>query len=319
MRIPAEVRQVAELQMHVVSRRQLLDAGVSRNLIRERLKRGDWRQLYRGVYALFTGPVTREARLWAALLRAGPGALLSHETAAELHGLIERSDAIHVSVPVHRRVEADGIVVHISSRTEDASWPRHKPLRTNAEETVLDLVQEARTFDDVCGWITRAFGRGLTTEHFLGVTARRRKKMRWRAEFEEIIAAGDRVHSPLEFRYLRDVERAHGLPAAKRQVQVRIDGKKAYRDVYYEEFHVVVELDGERAHPPEQGGQDAHRDAVTSAEGIETVRYRWTHVRGHPCETAALQARILRQHGWTGVPTPCSKDCPVSRAFPRAA
>jgi very-short-patch-repair endonuclease len=319
MRVPDGVRGIAEMQENVVSRRQMLDVGVSRNLIEERLKRGDWRQIYRGVYALFTGPVSREARLWAAVLRAGPGALLSHETAAELHGLIERSDAIHVSIPSSRRIEAKGIVVHISPRTEDASWPRFRPWRTNIEETVLDLVQEARTFDDVCGWITKAFGRRLTTEYFLGAAARQRKKMRWRAALEEIIAAGDKVHSPLEFRYLRDVERAHGLPTAKRQVQVRIDGKKAYRDVYYEEFHVVVELDGERAHPPQQGAQDAHRDAVTSAEGIETVRYRWRHVRGNPCETAVLQARILRQHGWTGVPTPCSGDCYVSRAFPQAA
>jgi very-short-patch-repair endonuclease len=231
MRIPVEVQQAAEMQKNVVSRRQLLDVGVSRNLIEE--------------------------------------------------------------------------------RREDASWPRLKPLRTNVEETVLDLIQECRTFDDVCGWVTAAFRKAGVNAHFLGAAARQRKKMRWRAEFEEIIAAGDKVHSPLEFRYLRDVERAHGLPAAKRQVQVRIDGKKAYRDVYYEEFQVVVELDGKTAHPPEQHWQDIRRDAVTSAEGIMTVRYGWQEVRGHPCETAVLQARILRQHGWTGQPTPCSRDCPA--------
>jgi len=48
-----------------------------------RLKSAKWRRVQRGVYATFTGPVHREARLWAALRRAGPGAMLSHETAAE--------------------------------------------------------------------------------------------------------------------------------------------------------------------------------------------------------------------------------------------
>ena len=43
--------------------------------------------MHRGVYADFTGAPTREAQLWAALLRAGPGAVLSHWTAAERHGL----------------------------------------------------------------------------------------------------------------------------------------------------------------------------------------------------------------------------------------
>jgi len=38
------------------------------------------------------------------------------------------------------------------------------PPRTKIEETVLDLTQTAVTFDDVCGWVTRAFVRDLTDE-----------------------------------------------------------------------------------------------------------------------------------------------------------
>lgn len=46
--------------------------------------------IHPGVYATFTGQVGRQARMWAALLYAGEGARLSHETAAELTGLADR-------------------------------------------------------------------------------------------------------------------------------------------------------------------------------------------------------------------------------------
>jgi hypothetical protein len=44
------------------------------------------------------------------------------------------------------------------------------------------------------------------------------------------------------------------------------------------------------------------------------VRYGWRDVYGHPCETAVLQARILRERGWAGAPRPCSAACLVGRA-----
>ena len=53
----------------------------------ESLRAGRWQVMHRGVYAAFNGTATRRAELWGALLRAGPDAVLSHQTAAELYGL----------------------------------------------------------------------------------------------------------------------------------------------------------------------------------------------------------------------------------------
>ena len=100
---------------------------------------------------------------------------------------------------------------------------------------MLDLAQLARTLDDACGWITRACGKRLTTEQKLRTALAMRKKMRWRAELDDVLAAaGDGIHSVLEYRYLRDVERAHGLPRSRHQVRVVIDGRVVYRDAYYD-------------------------------------------------------------------------------------
>jgi predicted transcriptional regulator of viral defense system len=313
--IPSAAAEVAQWQAGVVSRKQLLDAGLSAQLVTRRLERQRWQQLYRGVYATFTGPPPRKAWLWAAVLRAGPGAVLSHLTAAELHGLLDTpAELIFVTVPSSRRITAPELVVRTSSRVSEATQPGRQPPRTSLEETVLDLAQLAWTFDDACGWLTQACGRRLTTAAKLGHAQHLRKKMRWRHELEDVLkASADGIHSALEYRYLRDVERAHGLPRSRHQVRVVIEGKTVYRDAYYDMYKLATELDGKLAHRDEERWRDSRRDNQAGAEGILTTRYGWRDVYGHPCETALLQARILRQRGWTGKLRPCSPACPVGR------
>lgn len=315
--IPVTAASIAQSQSGAVSRQQLLDSGLESQTIFRWLESGRWQQLHRGVYAVFTGPVPRETTLWAVLLRAGPGAVLSHLTAAELHGLIDHpGESIYVTVPSTRRITMRGVVVRTSRRITEATQPGREPPRTNVEETVFDLIELAGTSDDACGWITRAVSRRLTTAERLIETLKLRKKMRWRTMLEEMLAAAsDGIHSVLEYRYLRDVERAHGLPRSRHQVRVVIDGKTVYRDAYYEEYRLAVELDGRLAHPEEDRRRDRHRDIRAGMDDILTTRYDWQDVRGHPCETALLQARILRRRGWAGMPRPCSKGCPLA-GFP---
>src|ERR1700730_4931863 len=308
---------MASWQAGAISRGQLLAAGFTSQMIATRLERARWQMLFRGVYATFSGLPPRETWLWAAVLSAGEGAVLSHQTAAELHGLLaSRTDAIYVTVPSTRRVATRGLIIRTSNRVEQARQPNRAPPRTSVEETVLDLVQLAPGFDDACGWITKACAKRLTTEEKLRAALAVRKKMRWRTELDDVLAAaGSGIHSVLEYRYLRDVERAHGLPRSRHQVRVVIDGKAVYRDAYYDEFRVAVELDGRLAHPDEERWRDNHRDIQAGAQGVQTCRYGWRDVYAHACQTALLQAQILRRRGWRGPPKPCSAGCPVGRAF----
>jgi hypothetical protein len=84
--LPVSLRDIAKLQRGVISRRQALSAGLSKDVIESRIDRGRWQRLHTGVYAVFTGLPGREANLWAALLRVGQGAALSYQAAAELDG-----------------------------------------------------------------------------------------------------------------------------------------------------------------------------------------------------------------------------------------
>src|SRR6516225_3287410 len=120
--LPYTLRNLAEHQGGVVSRSQALRAGLSVGRIKFRVTSGRWRQLHPGVYATFTGGPGRSAQLWAAVLAAGPGAMLSHETAAELQRLTDKPvETIHVSVPGQRHVlAADGVTIHRSTRAVQA-------------------------------------------------------------------------------------------------------------------------------------------------------------------------------------------------------
>jgi len=312
--IPPSLLEFARFQADVVTRQQALRAGMSRSAIISKIKRGRWRKIQPGVYATFTGPASREAQLWAAVLYAGKGAQLSHETAAELNGLADRpSRLIHVTIPAYRRVrESPGIKIHLSAHVdESARFPRGVLPRTVVEETITDLVSAADSLDEACGWITAAFGRRLTGEGPLRMTMGTRKRLRWRDELEEMIAAGaGGAHSVLEFRYDRDVERAHGLPRASRQVPfTKPDGRRGFRDRYYEKYGLVVELDGKLAHPAERRGHDRRRDNDAAAGGGTTLRYDWDDVTRRSCATAAQVARSLAKRGWTGRLRPCSPPC----------
>jgi hypothetical protein len=319
--LPYTLRNLARHQGGVVSRSQALESGLSAGRIKFRVSSGRWQQLHTGVYATFTGGPGRSAWLWAAVLAAGSGAMLSHETAAELQRLSDKPvQTIHVTVPRQRRVRvAAGVTIHRSGRAADAVQWDSNPPRTKVEETVLDLTQAAATFDDVCGWVTRAFARDLTDEERLRAAMRQRTKLRWRADLRELItAAASGDHSVLEYRYDRDVERAHGLPAPVRQARfVGPDGRKGRRDRLYQKYGVVVELDGRLGHGPEDQWRDKDRDNAAALDGHQSLRYGWTHVRWHPCATALQVARVLRVHGWDGWPRPCSPGCPVERALAR--
>jgi very-short-patch-repair endonuclease len=316
--LPAALRNLVRRQLGTVGRSQAIRAGLTVDMIKFRVRSGRWQQIHPGVYATFSGALGRGPQLWAVVLSAGPGAVLSHETAAELQGLIDRqADTIHVTVPGQRHIASvSGAVIHRSARAVDATQAHTNPPRTRIEETVLDLTQTAKTFDDICGWVTRAIARDLTDETRLREAMKARKKLRWRADLRELIVAADGGdHSVLEFRYHRDVERAHGLPEPDRQVPFTgPGGRQGRRDRVYE-YDVVVELDGRLAHPVESQWRDKARDNAAAVDGQQTLRYGWAQVKWEACATAIEVAKVLRQHGWEGQPRPCSPSCPVRQEF----
>jgi hypothetical protein len=314
--LPESLQELAGFQSGVLSSSQVLSGGLTAAAIRWRLLDRRWQRLHFGVYAAFTGEPTRLARLWAAVLYAGDGAMLSHHTAAELSGLARRPGSlIHVTIPAGRRVRpAGGLVIHVSARASQARHPALAPPRSRIEETVLDLVQLSATPDDAYGWVTRALGGRLTTQPRLADALSQRPRTRWRTEVAAAISTDfNGIHSVLEHRYARDVERRHRLPRGQRQARVRHGGRTEYRDILYADYDVAVELDGWTAHPADARWGDIERDNRAAATGLVTLRFGWLDVSRHPCRVASQVAGALRQHGPV-LARPCSAGCPVAAA-----
>ena len=305
------LRQQALNQAGIVTRQQAMRAGLSVDKIVWLLKQGAWRQVFRGVYATFTGPLKREAWLWAAVLYAGRGAYLSHRTAAKLNGLTDDvPPVIDVTIPANRRVVAPkGVVIHHSSRRPMIWTPPGIPAYSIAEETVLDLARAATDKDEVIALITGGFHRRLLAESHLSAVMRTRKQLRWRSELNEIMSvASGGAHSVLEYRHDRDVQRAHGLPEPVKQAKFRkTDGTTGYRDRWYPQYGgLVIELDGQRYHP--DGERDRERDNQAAVAGA-TLRYGWSDVTSRACQIARQEADALRNRGWAGTLQPCSPGC----------
>ncbi len=321
--VPRDCRDLIDAQHGMLARRQVAQVGLATAAIDDLLRSGRWERVYLGTYASHTGKLSRMGVLWAAVLRCGPDAVLSHLTAAELDGIRgRRTETIHVTVPHRQRVRfatseltsgLPRIVVHRSDRIAAACHPVRIPPRTRIEETVLDLVDQSPDFDTAFSWLTAACAGRLVLPEHLRAAAASRARLRWRADARialDDIAEG--VHSHLERRFYRRVELPHRLPAPRRQRRWRQRTRTAYLDMGFDQFGVVVEADGAIWHPVEDRWQDIHRDNGLARDGILTLRYSWADITDRPCEVAAEIAGALRSGGWTGRVRGCGPTCPAA-------
>ena len=309
--LPDDIRRLAVRQDGVATARQLVSWGFSASLAKRRMRAGEWQRVFPGVVALQSGPLSWRQRARAALLYAGPGAALSHRSAAYVRDVLPSpGPQIHVTVPHARRVAPQrGLVVH---RRRQMPWSGGGLRAVDAEDAVITLVAESAGDDELVGLLCDAVRAGVPAETLARRAARRARLRRRRLLLDMLGEVADGIESPLELRYRRDVERAHGLPRATAQRRERVGGRWIRADRVYAGLGVRVELDGQLAHPFGATDDDTWRDnAVRVETGDLTLRYRWRHVATTPCAVASQVAAALRARGWRGTPCRCGPACPV--------
>ncbi|MFV0460547.1 MAG: hypothetical protein ACK5MT_17465 [Actinomycetales bacterium] len=307
------LKRARDKQFGVVARPALIRAGVSDTRIRGRLERAEWQRLLPGVYLVHSGPVPWPARAHGSLLYAGEGAALGMLAAAHAHGMVAAAPrVIDVWVPKGRNPRSrPGVRIH---RRDGLVCLCHGlPRRTIPEQTVLDVAAGCRDPDAVVAILTAALNRDAAPARIASLLAASRH--RWRALLNDLVCEpGEGIESPLEWRYRRDVERSHGLPSGLLQTRELLPSGAIRADVRYPAYGYRVELDGRLAHR-ERLDADLWRDnEVNVFAGERTLRYRWSHVAGRPCETAAQVATALRRGGWRGSARPCRRCAGVVAA-----
>lgn len=277
--------RLAARQHGTVARRQLRALGMSETMVRDRLSRGRLLRLHRGVYAVGHAQLRPEGRWLAAVLAAGPGAALSHRSAAALHGIRESDGAIDVATT--RRVTARGIVVHRTTSLDAQDVTTRRGVRvTTTERTLVDLAGML-TPDRVATLLreTDRLGRlnASALREALSRTSGRPGARALRAALtEHERLATSLTLSELEDRFVALLD-AENLPRPLTNHQ--IDGARV--DAAWPSERLVVELDGWAFHHDRGSFQeDRSRDVRLARAGWRVVRFTHADVVDRPPHVA---------------------------------
>ncbi|MGI9019701.1 MAG: type IV toxin-antitoxin system AbiEi family antitoxin domain-containing protein [Solirubrobacterales bacterium] len=260
--IERRVVRLAERQWGVITYEQLLAAGLSPSAVRNRVRAGRLHRIHRGVYAVGHRALAREGWWKAAVLACGPGAVLSHTSAAALWGMLDpRPGPIHITVPTKGgRARRKALVIHRATL----------PPRQTTHRALIPVTRTGRTLSDLRRIIS-------TSEYQQAIRE---------AEFRHL-DTGDREHdgtrSDLEARVL-GLLRRHRIPIP--EVNVRVG--RYVVDCLWRAERLIVELDGFRGHRGREAfEQDRARDAELTRLGYRVLRFSWRQVAGEPLVVAA--------------------------------
>ena len=284
------IAALARKQHGYITRRQLLGIGLGPGEIKYRVRTGSLIPVYAGVYAVGHVPLGYEARSHAAVLACGPGAVLSHGSAAALWKYVKDwSMPFEVIAKSDRRRR--GIRVHRASTltrrdlTRQLGVPVTSPARTvfdmalrfSNDAALRRFVNDAR--------LTHTFHLGALAE--LLVRHPREAATKRLMPFVETPAGMTR--SELEDMFV-DFARRYGLPTP---VINRRTGRRE-PDMLFPVERVIVEIDSWRFHG-DRGSfeRDRDRDADQLADGFLTVRVTEERLTGSPDREAARLHKIL--------------------------
>ena len=313
-----QLRIDAEPQSMVCTYEQARAAGLTPGAIRRFVDSGRWNRPHKGVFQIVAEPLGISARMWAAHLTLGPLSVAAGAAAGHYWGLL---DGEHPSDrPVRMLLEdsirrtASGIEVRRVKDPLSRAHPSRRPPVLTVEHAVLDLVAIASSDAEAVEVVLRSCRLRLTTPDRILRAMRTMLRVRRRWLIESV--CGDSREgrtSPLEIRYHRNVVIPHGLPRGRAQAPARsVDFSTAYRDILYEEYGVIVELDGRLGHEAESAVfRDQGRDNAATLTGAATLRFGWMAVGGQPCPVAAQVATLLRLRGWPSHARRCGPACAV--------
>jgi Transcriptional regulator, AbiEi antitoxin len=305
--LPTEAIIWAERQAGVLSRTQLISFGLCDSQVSRLVRQQVLQRLDRGIYIVGMLEPTWHQYAWAAVLLGGKSARLVGRSAAAFDGLVDPSLPIHLSVEANSGVASrPWLTVVRQPSTSRPSGSLGSPPRTLIEDTVLDLCAAAPNDAAVIGFLTLSIPR-LTNATKLKRALDRRGRIAHRSLIDDMVAeTAIGIESPLELRWIRQVERPDRLPTPTRPYQLPSGG---VADGAYEEFRVLLELDGRRYHDGQRRFRDWRRDNLSSEDDWLTLRYGWHDTVVESCQSAGNLFRVLRRRGYTGPLGRCSASC----------
>lgn len=233
----------------------------------------------------------------AAVLDSGPGALLSHQTAAALWGIRGYSGgAIHVTAP-HKSTSTKRIRRHFSSVPEDEQAVEDGIPVTSVHRVIFDMAAASST-DAVVAMIKEAeylnrFDR-LSLPDLLERYPGKRGSRKVRFALERLREEpGGREASPLEERFAPFLRR-HRLPFPRFNDWILLGSKRYRVDCHWPDLRQIIELDGWEGHSTRSAFQeDRARDRALHVAGYSVVHLTWNQLEVEPAAIASDLRRLL--------------------------
>ena len=311
----ALVAKMAVQQCGLVSRKQLLRAGLTPRAIASRLATGQLVEALPSVYALAGVPGSWNRQLWAAHLWLGDESAVSHSAAAACwrfdgfrRGSIEISTTVHSKRPSGLATEGHVIVVHRVDEhlLSEISCIDNLPV-TSPRRTLLDLCgrkhpRSGKLLDetlrrqllevgDLWLYLEKEWMRGRRGVRIL------------RNLLVERTLEGAPTDSDSELALRREIDRA-GLPPPTHQFPVVLPQATIHVDLAYPDVHLAIEVDSYSWHMDKTSFErDRERDAELSLLGWTVLRFTWAQIRFHPGWVIDVIAQHLAPHPSLHSPT----------------
>ncbi|NPD03574.1 hypothetical protein HN031_02595 [Nocardioides sp. zg-1308] len=295
----------ADDQGGVLGLAQLHELGLTRSQVRAQVGARRWQRVHTQVVATHTGPLTEEGTWWAAVLEGGPQAYLDGASALTAGGMTGFDcDTVRVSVPpTARSRKAPGLLVRRTRRHDPRTVVSSGVPRARPEVAAVHAALWAASDKQAALLLTMPVQQRLTTADRIGralLDVRRHARRRFLQAV--VLDLLDGVRSISEAEFAAECRR-RGLPRPARQVLRRGRDGRYYLDVCWEEWGVVVEIDGIHHLWAPQVVADALRQNEVTLTSDVVLRLPLLGLRVAPDEFFAQVERALRQRGWSGAGT----------------
>ncbi len=247
---------------------------------------GPWRTLLLGLVQLDSGQTTGRQRIWATLVHAGPGAMLTGISGARLHGVskVPADTRVHVLVTARRHVMSrDFALVTRSTRLPVAMEIGGVPVAPLAR-CLVDAATRLDDLDAVRAMIADAVQKRLCTVDALVEELSQPRRPGTALARRVLAEVADGVRSAAEA-WARDLVLRVGLPAPRWNVELRdADGRSlGVVDAYWEEAGLAWEIQSRTFHlSPEALTRDVQKLAGLTAAGVTVFPSTATDLRDDP-------------------------------------
>ena len=295
--------ELAKRQHGVITRGQLIGLGFTPKAIKHRIQKGRLHPIVRGVYAVGRRDLKREGRWTAAVLACGPGAVLSHRSAAALWGFgkehprfidvsVRRTSEARLSgVRCHRRPSLPGKEVELRH-----GIPVTSPVRTfldlatvTGPKTLERSINEADKLDVIDADALRRALEEHPGQPGICLLRHVLDEHTFRLSDDEL----ERLFRPLAT--------SAGLPTPLTKHRVN----RFEVDFFWPDLGLVVETDGWRYHrTPSAQTRDALRFQRHTAAGLTPLRFSHYQVKYRPAHVIDILTKTVANLRGRPAPSP---------------